>query len=106
VISQDRLETALRRIAETDETHAELKAEMLRMEHLAKKSKAAIFLMGTGTVAEREAAAASSKEYDAHMGEYFEAVKEFTKLNNKRDLEFVVIEVFRTLEASRRAGNV
>ena len=105
-IPESRLETALRRIAESDEPHAELKADMLRAEHAAKKTKAAIFLMAEGTVAEREARSVASDRYNEAMEDYFNAVKDFNSLNNMRDLEFVVIDAFRTLEASRRAGNV
>ena len=106
MITESRLEKALTFIAHSDEEHAALKARMLKFEHAAKKTKAAVFMASVGTVAEREASSIDSEIYDNAMNEYFDAVRDFNALNNKRDLEFVVIECFRTLEASRRQGNI
>jgi hypothetical protein len=40
------------------------------------------------------------------MLRYFEAVRKFQALTNKRQHEVMIVDVFRTLEASRRAGNI
>ena len=105
-LSQDRMEKALRFLAETDEGCAELRAEMERAEFRAKATKEAIFKRLAGGVAERQAEAASSDEYAQAMEAYFVQLKGFESIRNKRSTEMVVIDVWRTLESSRRKGNV
>lgn len=106
LITDERLERSLAYIAETDDEHAKLKTDMLRNEFKAKKVKAAVFLHMTGTVAEREAQAMASDDYDEGMKSYFEVCGKFNALDNRRDREFIVIDVFRTISANSRRGNI
>ena len=106
MISQDRLEKALTFLAETDEDCASLKADAARAEFKAKAVRDAIFLREEGTVAERTARSGASKEYAAAMGLHFDLLERYEGMRNKRGTEAIVIDTWRSLNASRRAGNV
>lgn len=108
MISQDRLQKSLTYLAETDESHATAKALMKGLEKQEKTIKGQAFLAtaGQGTIAEREAKAYTSQEYIKWRQSYEDAVCDFEILNNKRSREILVIEVWRSLNASRRQGNV
>ena len=106
-LTKNRMEQALRYLAETDETDAYHKAHVARAEHKAKKIKEAMFLHSDKkTVADRQADAADSEEYDAAMANYFEAVREFQHVRNKRTTETIVIDVWRSLNAARNKGQI
>jgi hypothetical protein len=102
MISQQRLEKAIIYLAETDETLAAAHVEMERAEFRAKATRDAIFLHSEGTVAERAAKAGVSTEYDEAMSLYFAALGGHDKIKNKRNTEELVIDVWRSIEASRR----
>jgi hypothetical protein len=48
----------------------------------------------------------SRHTYKAAIDELFEAEVSSSTLDNKRDKEALVIDLFRTLEASRRKNNI
>ena len=106
MISEERLEQALIYLSSTDEEAAELKADVERTEYKAKAMKAAIFSHLEGTVADREAKAMTNpdvgKAYEAH----FKAIRDYQAVANKRVLETLVVDVYRTISANRRVGNV
>lgn len=105
-ITEDRVEEALRYLAETDEECARLRAETGRTEFKAKALKAALFTRGVGTVADRQAAAEMSEEYGQAMGVHFDALAAHEAMRNKRSTETLAVEVWRSLNAARRQGNV
>jgi hypothetical protein len=106
VINENRLERAMKYLAETDELAAALRAETDRSEFKAKQVKATVFLTSEGTVAEREARAliyeSTTQAYDAH----FKAIREYHAVANKRALEQLVVELWRSINANRRMGNI
>jgi len=106
MISGDRLEKALTYLATTDVTAAQLKVEVSRKEYIAKKVRARMFLQASGNNEERKAQAETSAEVEAAESERFAAEAEFEKLKAKRLTEELVIEVWRSLEASRRQGSI
>ena len=106
MISIERMEMALKYLAETDDKFAYHKAHAARTEHKAKAIKQAVFLRCDGTVAERTAKAEDSDEYKAAMDNYFEALREAEHVKNKRATESIVIEVWRSLNSSRNKGNI
>jgi hypothetical protein len=106
MISEERAEKALRFLVDTDERCAEAKGEMERTEFAYKRTREALFSHASGTVAERQAAAAQHpKTTEAHEA-YVEALKTYSFLANKRDTERIVLDVFRTLCANKRQGTV
>ena len=102
MISQDRLEKAMTFLAESDQPFADARMAMERAKYKADAVHNTIFLHETGTVAERSARAGISEEYDKAMGVYFEALREYDYVKHKRSTEELIVDVFRTLEASRR----
>jgi len=102
MINEDRLHKALIYLSTTDEPCADLKMEVERAEYRAKATKDAVFLHSEGTVAERTAAAGIAKSYTDALDEYFEKMRAHDAMRNKRRTEEIVIEVWRSLESSRR----
>lgn len=106
IISENRLERALRYLAETDEKAADLRAGVDRSEFKAKTTKATVFLHLDGTVAEREAGALRANETQDAYTAHFQAIRDYNAVANKRELEKIVVECWRSMNANRRVGNV
>lgn len=106
MITEAQMEDALRFLAESDQAHAELKTNVERAEYMAKKKKAAIFTLSEGTVADRQAASETSDEYQLALGSYFTALQDYNTLNNKRATRMILIDVWRSVNASMRRGNI
>ena len=102
MISQDRMEKALTYLATTDDEAAELQANVERAEYRARGVRDALIVHGEGGLGERQARAGCAQEYMDAMDAYFAAVAASGKVRNKRRTEEIVIDVYRTLEASRR----
>jgi hypothetical protein len=106
MISEDRAEKALRFLVDTDEKCAMAKGEVERAEFFYKRTREAVFTHADGTVAERQATATQhSKTVEAHE-EYVKALQLYSFLANKRSTEQIVLDVYRTISANKRMGNV
>lgn len=105
-ISDKRAEAALGYLVSTDESCAQEKAGQERAEFKAKAIKDALFRRLEGSVADRQAEAGSSPEYATAMGEYFAAMTRYEHTRNKRQTEALVIEVWRSVQANQRKGNI
>ena len=109
MIDEKRVETALIKRAETDEEHSKLKVEVDWLEWQ-KKNKKAIYL--TTKVSDnlsfgmKEQKWYASAEYLEHIMKQKASLESFLKIDNMRKHELTVIDLFRTLEASRRKGNI
>ena len=106
MISKDRLEKALTFISETDEKAAELKTDVERAAYKSKKIKATLFVHGEGSVEMRKAGAETAQEAIDADAEYLQAHQDSQALENKRKTEFLIVDVWRSLNASRRQGNI
>jgi hypothetical protein len=106
LINEGRLQKALTYLAETDEPAAALRADVERAEFKAKAIKDAVFLTKVGSVAERQALAGASSEYNDAMQDYFEALKQSDAMKNKRITEAIVIDTWRSLNSGRNKGNI
>lgn len=89
-------------LADTDDKFAEIKTLVARAEILCKRARARMFLTGEGSVEARKAAAEVHSEVCAADDTYIGALKEFETLKARRSRAEILIDVFRTLEASRR----
>jgi hypothetical protein len=105
-ISDDRLQKALRYLAETDEPAAKAKALVKALEQRRKTVKAYQFIQATGTMAEKEAAAYASAEYEEITEAIENAVADSELYANKRMTESLIVEIWRTVQANRRNGNI
>lgn len=103
-LTQDRMELALDDLANSDEEIAQLKTNVKRAEYLLKRKEAFAFVSGDGGVKERESSAKLDADviaaYDAHT----DAMEEYERLAAKRETWALIIETWRTVEASRRRG--
>jgi hypothetical protein len=104
LISNERAEQALRYLASTDESCAAAKANQERMEYKAKAVRQQVFLIEEGTVAERQAKAEVDHDHQNALEEYFDAMKTYSAINNKRETERIVLDTWRTISANRRSG--
>lgn len=104
MITDNRAEKALRYLAETDETCANAKAIMERMEYKAKAIRHQVFLMEQGTVAERTAKAEIDHDHQNALLKYFDALETYSAIANKRETERIVLDTWRTVSANRRQG--
>ena len=96
---------ALHYLAETDQNFARMTARVKALEYQVKTIKALEYLSATGTVAEREATAESSKSYRAWIEDYENAVADRETMYAKRKRAELTIDVWRSLNANRRQGS-
>ena len=108
MITEIRLEDALRYLSETDEKSAKANANVKYLDRLLKRKKALHITGNTvdKSIAAKEQAYYGSDTYKEAIQELFDAEVEASKLENKRDKEGIIIDLFRTLEASRRKNNI
>lgn len=104
MISEERVEKALRYLAESDLPAAEAKADMERQEVKCKTVKQTVFLHSEGTVAERTAIADTHQSVIDAQAEYFESIAVYMRFANKRETERILIDLYRTICANRRKG--
>lgn len=102
MVSEQQLEGAMNYLAETDSEGAELKAAVLRTEHMAKVTESLIFSAATGNNEERKASARTHPDSTLAWETHFGAVKNYEVIRARRERAALVIEVYRTESANRR----
>ena len=105
-LNENRVEQALTLLATSDEQHAAWSGQVKYLEEGLKQAKAHSFLLAEGTVAEREAKAIASVKYAEAIDAYTKAYVQFKNIDNKRNHEIRIIEIWRTLSSNRRQGNI
>ena len=108
MITEKRLEDALKYLADTDEENAKANAQVKYLDRLLKRKKALHITGNTSdkSVSAKEQTYYASDIYKDAAQELFNAEVTASTLENKRDKEGIVIDLFRTLEASRRKNNI
>ena len=103
----DDVEKAVEYLASTDETHAKITASQESMKDAEKHTKGKYVIEhGNLPVSKAEHAYYASPEFVEIMKLKREGHKHLKELTNKRQTAVLRIEIWRTLEASRRKGNV
>jgi len=105
-ITNERLSQSLQYLADTDEHAAELKADVERQEYMFKRSKALAFKLAEGTVADRNATAETSADAGTAAEKWFAAIKDSETVRAKRQTAALIVEVWRSMNANRRTGNI
>ena len=108
MITEKRLEDALKFLADSDETSAEASANVKYLDRLLKRKKA-LYITGEAnlkSISAKEQGFYASDTYKNAVEELFTAEVKASTLENKRDKEGLIIDLFRTLEASRRKNNI
>ena len=108
MITEKRLENALKYLADTDEENATANAQVKYLDRLLKRKKALHITGNTSdkSISAKEQTYYASDIYKDAIQELFNAEVTASTLENKRDKEGLVIDLFRTLEASRRKNNI
>jgi hypothetical protein len=106
MVTGDRLQKALHYLATTDEVAAKAKAYMIGIEDTEKTILSTELLKHEGTAQHRESMARTSDAYKDWARKHEESVYDFEILRNKRNTEALVVEVWRSLNANRRNGNI
>ena len=108
MITENRLEQALKYLSDTDEQSAEANANVKYLDRLLKRKKALFITSDKNlkSISAKEQGFYASDIYEKAIDEQFNAEVKASTLENKRDKEILVIDLFRTLEASRRKGNI
>ena len=101
-IDINRMEAALEHLSDTDEPFAEAKTNMLRCEIVCKRVRARVFIQEEGSVEVRKAKAEGHSEVIAADDAYVEATLAFESLRASRSRAEIVIEVWRSVNASQR----
>jgi sugar/nucleoside kinase (ribokinase family) len=99
------MEEAMEFLAETDERYAAEKADLLRCEILAKRTRARAFLEVAGekvSVEHRKAAAEAHIDVIGADDALVAATLAFESLKARRGRAEILIDVWRSIEASRR----
>ena len=106
MITQERMEKALKYLAESDQESAELKTDVERAAFKLKQVKATIFIHSEGNIEQRKAIAETSQETKDAELEYLQAHTESGKVENKRKTQLLITEIWRSLNANRRQGGI
>ena len=100
--TQDRMESAMQYLAETDQEYAIEKAELTRSEIARKRARAKVFLTVEGSVADCQAKAEKDGGASEADDRYVKTIEEFEKLKARRERAQIVIDVWRSINANRR----
>ncbi len=100
------MEKALLLLAETSEEYGALCGQVVWHEERLSIVRAQGFLEAEGTVAEREARAKSTHDYYEALEEYRDSVRERETLRARRAAASAGVEIWRSLQATKRAANV
>lgn len=108
MITDDRLDRAMQLLATTDLEFAERKSMMLRTEFMAKHAEALTYkaLGNEGSVEDRKQSVRLDERVLKAWDEHFTAVRDYENLKARREREVLVVELWRSVQANRRVGNV
>ena len=107
MITLDEVETALAYLGETVNDYAMHKAHFLYQAQHIKTVRSLSFLEAPkGTVGDRTAYSETSEAYKAALQAYRDAAYEYERTRAKRQHAELQIELWRSQQASLRAGNI
>ena len=106
MISDERVEKALKYLVETDSEHARIKSEYKAKEALTKTILGYEFHDAEGSIEARKASSYTSQSYQDHIEALKKLEVELQTMYNRRDTARLVIEMYRTDSANKRRGNI
>lgn len=105
MVNEPQMEAALAYLAESDLEFAHAKTALMRAEFMEECAEDMVFLSLTeGTVEEKKRRANVSDEHKKSQEDVFTASTHFEKLKARRARAMIVIEVWRSINSSRKAG--
>lgn len=93
-------------LAETDSEYAERVGQVMRTDFMCDVAEALAFKTAEGSVEARKQESKCSEEVKKAKEDHFQAVVERERLKAQRQRAVILIECWRSLEASRRVGNI
>jgi hypothetical protein len=103
-LDEDDISEAYQMLSDTDRKHAKLYSHLEYLKEAMKQAKAHEFLKSEGTVAERQEKAIASVSYDIAVRNWIQALEEYKILDNERNSQARIFDMFQTLSANRRKG--
>jgi hypothetical protein len=103
-VDEDSISEAYQMLSNTDRKHGKLSSHVEYLKEAMKQAKAHEFLKSDGTVAERQEKAIASISYDIAVRNWIEALEEYKILDNERNSQARILDMFQTLSANRRKG--
>ena len=104
MIDLERVERALNFLADTDLQYAEAKTEVERSTYLCKHARALVYPQTEGTVDERKSAVERAFEVTQVEDRRLNAILKCETLKARRETAALLIDTWRSVEASRRLG--
>lgn len=105
-VTDESVETAINYLASTDIKHAKAKAELNALKDLTKTVLGFAFLEADGTVEQKKAIAHTNDDYIAHIKKIEALEVDYQVMSNKRERAKLTIELWRSVNANRRASNI
>ncbi len=106
-ITDEEVEKALNYLANSAKEYADKKARMKWLEHHRKSIRSQEALKATAkTISENNTRAEASTAYKAVLEEYKGSVADFTLIEAYRKVAELKVEVWRSLNANSRKGNI
>lgn len=105
-LNEDRVERAMATLAETDMQAADAKVMVLRTEQKIKTVKAVVYAALEGSIEDKKQKVELDETVKAAWEDYFTAVRDHEIVKNRREREVLVVELFRSINANRRMGNM
>lgn len=106
VVPDSRVDKAMQFLAQTDLEVAEWKGAVLRSEFMAKSAEALVYKSLEGSVEDRKQGTRLDENVKKAWEEHFQAVVKHETLKARREREVLVIDLWRSVNANRRAANV
>lgn len=106
IVSDQDAQAALNYLAQTDIEHAAKKAELNAKKDLTKTVLAYEFADATGAQEARKMQAFASDSYRDHINAISTLEIDYQTMHNKRDRARLTIELWRSVNANRRQGNI
>jgi hypothetical protein len=104
-ITDESIESAIKYLTSTDESHAKARANLSALQEL-RKTMWAFCRPDKGTQDDKDAAARTHVDYTEHIEKIKAAEIEFHTLHNKRKRAELMVELYRTQSANQRRGNI
>jgi hypothetical protein len=105
-LTEARVDQAMATLAETDAEAAEWKVSVLRTEQKVKRVKALVYAALEGSIEDRKQGLELDPRVEQAWEEHFASVKGHELCKNRREREVLVIELWRSVNASRRMGTM
>ena len=107
MITQEKMEKALEYLAESEQEYAELRASKdLESKRLEITLASGIIDSNSSSVAAKKVDAQVSEDYKETVEQYQQLLEAYYLIDAKRKRAEILIDTWRTLEASRRRGTI